>query len=261
MTENILTLYIPIIILISVNSGVLGSLVLWKKFSNMSESIAHFSVLGAAISFIFTYNLNLMIFCASLVYVVLLYLMRKKFPSDLLVAIFANIGLAVALVLSAFFTNIRIDFMSLLFGDILVTNYSDLIVMMVMTCIVCSIIIGYWKEIILTILNTDLAKAKSINTGLIDFFIIIAVVAYITIAVKIIGAILLSSMLILPAASASLIANSPKRMVLHSVVISLCSQISGMLVSLQYDISTSAAVALCSFIIFCLISLIINLKP
>ena len=260
MIEGTLTLYFPIIILIAINSGLLGSFVLWKKFSNMSESISHFSVLGAAISFIFSYHLNLMIFSASLVYVALIYIMRKKFPSDILVALFANIGLALALVLSTFFSKIRIDFMSLLFGDILITNYNDLLVMLVMTIAIACITTIFWKEIVLTILSTDLAKAKSINTSMIDLFILIAVVTYITVAVKIIGAILLSSMLIIPAASASLIANSPKKMVFYSIAISLLSQTCGMVVSLKYDIATSAAVALCGFIIFCLVSFYSTIK-
>lgn len=254
MTEAILTLYLPMIFLISFNSGLLGSLVLWRKFSNMSESISHFSVLGAAISLIFSYNLNFMLFCTSLLYVFLLYIMRKKFPSDVLVALFANIGLALALILSAFYSKIRIDFMSLLFGDILVTNQYDLGIMALITIFVLWITIANWKKIILTILNADLAKSRSINTGLVDFFIITAVVAYIAIAVKIIGAILLSSMLIIPAATASIIASSPKKMVIYSIIFSLFSQSMGMLLSLKYDLSTSGAVALCSFIIFCLTS-------
>ena len=255
MTETIITLYLPMIILISLNSGLLGSLVLWKKFSNVSESISHFSVLGAAISLIFSYNLNLMLFCASLVYVALLYLMRKRFPSDILVALFANIGLALALILSAFYSKIRVDFMSLLFGDILVINKYDLVIMLFITICVLYITTTNWKKIVLTILNADLAKSKSINTSLIDLFIIAAVVSYITIAVKIIGAILLSSMLIIPAAAASLIANSPKKMVLYSIAFSLLSQLMGMLISLKYDLSTSGAVALCSFLFFLLVHL------
>ena len=255
MTDTIFTLYFPLMCLIAINSGLLGSFVLWKKYSNMSESISHFSVLGATISFLFSFSMNLMIFLTSLIYVGLLYTMRRKFSSDTLVALFANIGLALALVLSAFFNKIRVDFMSLLFGDILVANYSDLFAISIFTLIILAITFLHWKKIILTILNADLAKSKSINTSFIDFFIIISIVTYITIAVKIIGAILLSSMLILPAATASLVSRNPKRMVLTSMVLSLLSQITGMLVSLIYDLSTSGAIALCSFIIFCLIGL------
>jgi len=260
MTETILTLYCPLIFLIAINSGLLGSFVLWKKYSNMSESISHFSVLGATISFLFSYNMNLMIFITSVIYVALLYMMRKRFSSDTLVALFANIGLALALVLSAFFNKVRVDFMSLLFGDILLANQNDLISLSITTFIILVVTIFNWKKIILTILNADLAKSKSINTSLIDFFIITSIVAYITIAVKIIGAILLSSMLILPAATASMVTSNPKRMVLLSMVLSLLSQITGMLVSLLHDLSTSGSIALCSFVIFCVLGIFATLK-
>ncbi len=247
-------------ILIGLNSGLLGSFVLWKRLSNLSDSISHFSVLGAALGFLLGCNLNFTILCASVFYIMLLYFMRRKFPNDLLVALCANIGLACAILLSAFFTNIRIDFIALLFGDILVINYYDLLIMFLLTISMASVVVLYWKDLLLTILNADLARAKNIKTNFLDFFIVLVIVLYITIAVKIIGAILLSSMLIIPAAGASLIAKSPSKMVVYSVMISLISQLAGLCFSMKYDLAIGGAGAICSFIILCFIMIILELR-
>ena len=261
MFEAIFLLYLPLAILVAITSGILGCFTLWRRLSYMGDSLSHFSVLGVTISIILNLDLNMVVISFALIYVSVLYILRNRLHNDTVIAILAHSGLALAIILAHIFNKIRIDFMSLLFGDILVTSNTDLLIFLALTIAVVCFTIFNWREIIITTLNINFAKSKSINTNRIDLFLFLSLAIYVVIAVKIIGAVLVASLLILPSACASIVSRSPQIMMIISIIISLICQISGIALSYCYDMPSGASIAIVGLVIFTLINIFALFRP
>ncbi len=159
----------------------------------------------------------------------------RNYAMDTLLGVFSHSFLAVGLVIVSFISGVRIDLMAYLFGDILAVSKSDLSVIWVGTLVVLGLIIWRWKPLFLTTLNEELSYASGFNPKREQLFLTIALGITVAVSIKVVGVLLITAMLIIPAASARNIACDPEMMVLTAGAVSCISVVIGLRASYVFD--------------------------
>ena len=188
---------------IALITGPLGCFVIWRRLSFFAGTLAHSALLGVTMALVFELNIAFSVFLISAVLAILLLQLQTKtnLPNDALLGLLAHSSLAIGLVIIGFLTTIRFDVMGLLFGDILAVNQNDLLLIWGGGIFILTILKFIWKPLFAsTIINYDLAKAEGMEPDRYNAIFTILMAAIIAISIKIVGLLLITGMLIIPAA-------------------------------------------------------------
>jgi zinc transport system permease protein len=235
-------------------TGPLGCFVVWRRLSYFGDTLSHSALLGVTMAYSFELNIALSVFIiSSLIALILIQLQKKtNLPGDALLGLLAHSSIAVGLVVIGFLTFIRFDIMGLLFGDILAVTTNDLIIIWtggVLTLFVLKLI---WKPLFASTVNYELAEAEGLNPDRSKAIFTILMAAVIAISIKMVGLLLITGMLIIPAAMARNISDSPKKMVLYSIIGGLLSVILGLFSSLEFNTSSGPSIIMAALVLFIL---------
>jgi len=232
-------------------AGPLGCFVIWKRLAYFGDTLSHGALLGIALGLLFELNLELSVFViCTLVAITLLILQRRSsISSDALLGILAHASLAIGLVVLSLMTWIRVDLMGLLFGDILAVSKSDLWMIGATILITGAILAIIWRSLFATTVSRELAEAEGIRAQTIEMLFMLLIAAVIAIAIKIVGVLLITSLLIIPAATARRISITPGQMMIASSIVGVVSVILGLLGSLNLDTPSGPSIVVAA--VFC----------
>ncbi|MDC0354183.1 metal ABC transporter permease [Candidatus Pelagibacter sp.] len=235
-------------------TGPLGCFVVWRRLSYFGDTLSHSALLGVTIAYSFELNIALSVFIISSVVALILIQLQKKtnLPGDALLGLLAHSSLAVGLVVIGFLTFIRFDIMGLLFGDILAVTTNDLIIIWTGGALILFVLKLIWKPLFASTVNYELAEAEGLNPDRSKAIFTILMAAVIAISIKMVGLLLITGMLIIPAAMARNISDSPKKMVLYSVIGGLLSVILGLFSSLEFNTSSGPSIIMAALVLFIL---------
>ena len=235
-------------------TGPLGCFVVWRRLSYFGDTLSHSALLGVTIAYSFELNIALSVFIISSVVALILIQLQKKtnLPGDALLGLLAHSSLAVGLVVIGFLTFIRFDIMGLLFGDILAVTTNDLIIIWTGGALILFVLKLIWKPLFASTVNYELAEAEGLNPDRSKAIFTILMAAVIAISIKMVGLLLITGMLIIPAAMARNISDSPKKMVLYSIIGGLLSVISGLFSSLEFNTSSGPSIIMAALVLFIL---------
>ena len=194
------------------------------------------------------------VFIISAVIALILIQLQKKtnLPGDALLGLFAHSSLAVGLVVIGFLSFIRFDIMGLLFGDILAVTVDDLLIIWIGGAIILVVLKLIWKSLFASTVNYELAEAEGLNPDRAKAIFTILMAAVIAISIKMVGLLLITGMLIIPAAMARNISTSPQQMVFYSIIGGLLSVILGLFSSLEFNTSSGPSIIAASLFLFIL---------
>ena len=230
-------------ICVSIIAGGLGCFVVWKKMAYFGDSLSHSSLLGIAIGIVLGFNSTIGTFLVCIVFATLLtYLQNKKILSnDTLLGILAHASLSIGIIAISL-SNQYVNLDAYLFGDILTVTDNEVIWFVLSTILVISILFFIWEKLVLMTINESVAKAENINTFLIQSIFLTLLVVFVATCVKVVGILLITSMLIIPAATARQISSSPGSMALVSGLLGILSIIIGVYLSIFVDIPTGPSI-------------------
>ena len=233
-------------------TGPLGCFVVWRRLSYFGDTLAHSSLLGVTIAFSLEFNIALSVFITSSVVALFLIQLQKKtnLPGDALLGLLAHLFLGVGLVAIGFLSFIRFDVMGLLFGDILAVNVNDLLVIWIGGALILIILKLIWKPLFASTVNYELAEAEGLNPERAKAIFTLLMAAIIAISIKMIGLLLITGMLIIPAAMARNVSNSPKGMIIFSVIGGLLSVFLGLFSSLNFNTPSGPSIIVAALILF-----------
>ncbi len=216
------------------------------------DSLAHCALLGVAIGIILNIPNNAAIIIVSLFFVaILLYLQNKNTLSiDALLGILAHGALSIAVILMSFSKNPDTDLESLLFGDISSIVLVDLFAILCTLALVFFFILKNWQKLVLFTINEEIASTKGINKNYMRFLIIFSIAITVAVSIKIVGALLITSLLIIPAATARQFANSTKLMAVLSVIFASLASLGGIIIVNYHHLPTGAVIIILSIILF-----------
>ncbi|MQX37075.1 metal ABC transporter permease [Roseospira navarrensis] len=242
---------------LAVTTGPLGCLVVWRRMAYFGATMAHAALLGVALALWAGVDPMAGVFAvAALVSIALLLLQRSgALSSDTLLGILAHAALAMGLVAVSAMSWLRVDLMGLLFGDILAVSKADLVVIYAGGGVVLGGLIALWRPLLAATVSADMARAEGLRPDAtrIAFMLLMAVV--IAIAMKIVGILLITALLIIPAAAARRLASGPEAMAVLASVAGVVSVIAGLSASMAWDTPSGPSIVLAAFGLF-LLSLI-----
>ena len=235
-------------------TGPLGCFVVWRRLSFFGDTLAHSALLGITIAYTMEINIALSVFIISSLVALMLLKLEKttNLPTDALLGLLAHSSLAVGLVVIGLIATIRFDLMGLLFGDILAVNVNDIIIVWFGGALILLVLKLIYKPLFASTVNYELAEAEGMKPERVKAIFTLLLAAIIAISIKMVGLLLITGMLILPAAIARNISSNPKGMVIYSVIAGLMSVLIGLFSSLQINTPSGPSIITTGLILFVL---------
>ncbi|HJP09714.1 MAG TPA: metal ABC transporter permease [Arenicellales bacterium] len=238
-------------------AGPLGCFVVWRRMAYFGDATAHAAILGVALSLAFSLSIFSGVLVAAFVMaLVVSTLSGRVYAMDTLLGVAAHGALALGLVAVSMLSEVRVDLMGYLFGDILAVSRTDLAVIGLGVVAVLSMLGLRWQALLITTLNTDLAAAKGIAAGREQLVLTVSLAVLVAVAIKVVGALLITAMLIIPAAAARSFARTPEAMAIMAAVIGVVSAMAGLTLSFHLDTPTGPTIVVCVTGIFVFSNLI-----
>ncbi|MFS1440494.1 MULTISPECIES: zinc ABC transporter permease subunit ZnuB [unclassified Vibrio] len=243
---------------IALIAGPLGSFVVWRKMAYFGDTLAHASLMGLALGFLFNINLYFaLLICCLMLAVLLVTLQKQKLvATDTLLGILAHSALSLGLVAVSFLDNVRVDLMSYLFGDLLAVSPTDLVFIYAGAAVIGLVLAIFWRPLLSTTVNEDLAAVDGINIDLMRLILMLLVGIVIAVGMKFVGALIMTSLLIIPAATARKFANTPEQMAFIASIIGSIAVFGGLSLSWFYDTPAGPSVVISAAAMFMLSQMI-----
>jgi len=239
---------------IALAAGPLGCFVVWRRMAYFGDTMAHSALLGVAFAFLFQINLVAGVFVvAGLASLVLILLQRQEaLSTDALLGILSHSTLAIGLVMVAFMTNVRFDLMGFLFGDILVVSATDIALIWGGGAVVLGVLAYLWRPLLAATVNPDIAEAEGLRPERARILFMLLMAAVIAIAMKIVGIMLITSLLIIPAATARRLSATPEMMAAVASVAGAVAVVGGLTASLRFDTPSGPSIVVAALALFLL---------
>ena len=239
---------------VAIVTGPLGCMVIWRRLSYFGDTLSHSALLGVTIAYSFSINISLSVFIVSGVIALLLLSLQKrtKLPGDALLGLLSHSTLAVGLVIIGLLTSIRFDLMGLLFGDILSVTIEDIFIIWLGGLIILGVLCFIWKSLFAATVNYDLAAAEGMKPDSSNFIFTILLAGVIAIAIKMIGVLLITGLLLIPAAMARNLSSNPRQMIALSVIGGILSVIIGLFSSLEFNTASGPSIIVAALVLFIL---------
>lgn len=238
-------------------AGPLGSFVVWRRMAYFGDTLSHAALLGVALGFLLNVSPALAVTVGCLLLAILLVTLQKRQPlaSDTLLGILAPSTLALGLVVLSFMHNVRIDLMAYLFGDLLAINPSDLVWIMGGSAVVMALICALWRPLLAITVHEELATVEGLPVAALRMTLMLMIAIVIAVAMRIVGVLLITSLLIIPAAAAQRHARSPEQMAIGASLLGVVAVCCGLALSWFKDtpagpsiVVSAAALFLLSFV-------------
>ena len=235
---------------LAVATGPLGSFVVWRRMAYFGDATSHAAILGVALAL----ALHLPIAAGTLIVALTMALTvstlaAKGWAMDTTLGVLAHSALAFGLVAISYVPGVRADLSSYLFGDILAVTPMDLGFIWGGAVIVLGLLVWRWQALLTATLSEDLAHASGLNPDRERLVLTLALALVVAVALKIVGALLIAAMLIIPAAAARAVSRTPEAMAVIASVIGALACLAGLSLSLWQDTpagpSIVSAAAIC----------------
>jgi zinc transport system permease protein len=235
-------------------AGPLGCFIVWRRMAYFGDTMAHSALLGVAISFLLSINLVIGVFAvAATVSVALLLLQRRQaLSSDSLLGILSHSTLAIGLVMVAAMSWVRIDLMGLLFGDILAVSKRDVAIVFAGGAAVLAGLAWLWRRLLAATVSEELADAEGLSPRRSQLAFMLLMAATIAIAMKIVGILLITALLVIPAATARRLSATPEQMAVIASIAGIAAVVSGLFGSLTYDTPSGPSIVVAALVLFLL---------
>ena len=241
-------------ILLSCITAPLGAFVVWRKMSYFGDTLAHSALLGVALGIFLEINPYLAILILTLLLAIILVWLENhtQFSVDTLLGIIAHSCLSLGVVTVGLLENVRVDLMAYLFGDLLAVNFQDVLFIAVGVIVVLAVLLYNWKPLVSTTVSPELAQVEGINIQRTRFILMILTALSIALSMKFVGALIITSLLIIPAATARRFSRTPEAMASFSVLFSIIAVSMGLTLSACYNTAAGPSVVICSSFLFLL---------
>ena len=233
-------------------AGPLGCFVVWRRMAYFGDSLAHSALLGIALGMVTGINPTLGTILVSTGFaMMLLWLQHTRIlATDTLLGILAHAALSIGMVVLSFAGNQRFDLQSYLFGDILTVTAEDLYWVYGGGIVVLVLLFKNWLSLTLMTIHEDLARAEGVKTFWVNLLLVVLMTIVVAVSIRIVGILLITSLLVIPAATARQWMKSPEGMAIMAAFFGLLAVISGIYGSAYLDTPTGPSIVTAATILF-----------
>lgn len=234
--------------------SLLGIFVVLRRMAFFGDAVGHFAFTGIALGFLLAIDpiLSAVIFSVLLALGIGSIEGQKKLASDTVIGVFFSGSAALGILIIGLLKGYRVDLFQYLFGDILSISSLDIAISSALGIIVVLLTVIYWKKLMQITFNRDLAKINAVPVKFFDYLLFILLAAATALSIKIIGIILVTALLVIPAASAQNLSYSFREMVLFSLLFGVLSVVVGIILSYYLNAAAGSTIVLTSIAIFIL---------
>lgn len=235
-------------------AGPLGCVLVWRRMAYFGNALSHAALLGVALGLMLAVNLtfSVILVCIAVAGLMIALEHQRRLSADTVLGILAHGALALGLVALSFLEGVRVDLTTFLFGDILSVSTLDLVWIYAGGAMGLAILAVIWRPLLLIIVHRELAAVEGVRVQLIHTAYTLLIALVIGVAMKIVGVLLIISMLIIPAAAARRFAATPEAMALGAVVVGALAVVGGLGSSLAWDTPAGPSIVVCALALFVL---------
>ncbi len=235
-------------------AGPLGCVVIWRRMAYFGDTLAHSALLGVALAVSVDVVPVFGVAVTGVGIAALLFWLEKnrEFSTDTLLGILSHSALALGLIVISIAQTrgSGIDLMAYLFGDILAVSRNELIWIYSSAMVILSLFAWLWRPLLSISVHEELARTDGVSVSRTRFIFMLLLALTIAVAIKVVGILLITALLIIPAASARLFSSTPIQMVLLSIVFAMLAVIFGLQASLYWDVPTGPAIVVAAAFVF-----------
>ncbi len=231
-------------LLISLCSALLGVSLVLKKFSMIGDGLSHvgFGAMAIAVAA----NVAPLSVALPVVIIASFLLIRMnekaKIKGDVAIALLSTGALAVGVMVTSMTTGMNVDIYNYMFGSILTMKNSDVVLTAVLTAFVVSLFVIFYDEIFAVTFDESFAKATGTKVSFYNMLIAALIAVTIVIGMRMMGALLISSLIIFPSVTSMRISKSYRNVIISSCLVSVFCFVSGLVFSVKYEAPTGASV-------------------
>lgn len=233
---------------LAIVAGPLGSFVVWRRMAYFGDTLSHAALLGLALGLLLEVNPTLAVTFGCLLLAVLLGSLqqRLKLASDTLLGILAPTTLALGLVVLSFMSDVRVDLLGYLFGDLLAVSPTDLLWILGGSALVMLVLTLLWRPLLAITVHEELAQVEGLPVGVLRLVLMLLIAIVIAVAMKIVGVLLITSLLIIPAAAAQRHSRTPEQMALVASLLGVLAVCGGLALSWFKDTPAGPSIVVCA---------------
>jgi zinc transport system permease protein len=243
---------------LAIVTGPLGSFIVWRRMSYFGDTLAHAALLGIALGLLIEVNIQLSIVLVCLLSAVMLIALEKKktLALDALLGILAHSSLALGVVVLALSNAVQVNLEAYLFGELLTISRGDLLWITACCFGVLVVLLAYWNSFLSITVHEELAEIDGINVNFFKYLLIVLLAVITAVAMKIVGVLLITSLLIIPPAAARQIANTPEKMAVRASIIGCLSVLGGFYFAFVTDTPVGPTIVVMATVFFVLLYLL-----
>ncbi|GIL02532.1 MAG: membrane protein [Alphaproteobacteria bacterium] len=237
---------------VAIVAGPLGCFIIWRRLAYFGDTLSHSALLGVALAFLLQVDIMLAVFAVSAAASLALLALQRRaaLSSDALLGLLAHSALALGLVCLGFMSWVRIDLMGYLFGDILAVSAADIAVIYGGGATVLAILALVWRPLFAATVNRELARAEGLDPDRADIVFMLLMALVIAFAMKIVGVLLVTALLIIPAATARRLSSGPERMAVVAALAGAVAVALGLFGSLEWDTPSGPSIIVAALALF-----------
>ncbi len=251
-SQNFLIRALIVGVLVSLCSALLGVSLVLKRFSMIGDGLSH--VAFGAMAIACAANIAPLYFALPIVVFAAFILLKMnesgKIKGDAAIALISTGALAVGVMATSVTTGMNIDIYNYMFGSILTMTDNDVIISSVISLVVITLFVIFYNEIFAVTFDESFAKATGTRTSLYNMLISALTAVTIVVGMRMMGALLISSLIIFPTVTSMRVCKSFRRVIISSTMISVFCFVSGLLLSVKYEAPTGASVVCFNIFLF-----------
>jgi zinc transport system permease protein len=239
---------------IALVAGPVGCFIVWRRMAYFGETLAHSGLFGVGLGLLLGFSLTLGAVATAIAVALLLILLKRQraLATDTLLGILSHTSLALGLITIGLVTGAAGDHMDLLFGDILTVTTRDVWVVWAGGAAVLAVLAVLWRDLIAMSVHEELAQAEGVNVQRVELGFILLIALMTAISMKIVGLLLITALLIIPAAAARRLSRKPESMAVMAAAIAGLAVIFGLAASATLNATSGPAIVLSAGLLFVL---------
>ncbi|WP_196777395.1 metal ABC transporter permease [Candidatus Nitrosocosmicus hydrocola] len=239
-------------IAIAISCSLIGLFLILKRFSLFGDAMSHVAFGGIALGLFLKSNPIWVSMIVSIIggLSIIKLNSNKRIYADSSISVLLSLGLAMGLVLISLSGGFSIDITSYLFGSILLVSIDETITTLILSLIVIAFVICFYKKLIYLVFNEEQAIVNGINTVVLNILFITLATVAIVISIRLIGVLMVSSLLIIPNVSSLLLGYGFRKTIILSICFSLSSVILGIILAYEWNITPSGMIVIVAAGIF-----------
>jgi len=237
---------------VAVVASPFGCFVVWRRMAYFGDTLAHSALLGVALGLVFELDPTIGIVAVSFAVAILLAVMQRsrEIAADTLLGIMSHGALAVGLVVLAFLDNVQLDLMAYLFGDILSVTLGDVFWIWGGGFVVLAGLAFLWRPLLSMTVHEDLAQVEGVPVSTVRIALMLLVALVIATAMKVVGVLLVTSLLIVPAATARQFARTPEQMAFIACGVGALGASVGLWAATTFDTPAGPSIVVAAVLLF-----------